>query len=173
MMTNNPLRYKAGAASVCFTPDELFWLAGYAVRTAPARGKISDLFVSAFALEDETGQRFVIASAEIIAINAEIAERVANVIHARHGLSRHQLLLAATHTHYAPEFRPDKQLFFHIPDEYGAKLPSVAKKLVTAITQAIDQAFEQLEPVRLFARMTTAGFAHNRRRRGVKAGTPS
>src|SRR4051794_9604699 len=139
-MIDNPLRYKAGAASVCFTPDEPFWLAGYAVRNAPARGKISDLFVSALALEDETGQRFVIASAEIIAINAEIAERIADVIGTRHGLSRHQILLAATHTHYAPEFRSDKQLFFHIPDGYGAKLPAVAEKLLTATMQAIDQA---------------------------------
>ncbi len=172
-MTDNGLRYKAGAASVCFTPDEPFWLAGYAVRTAPARGKISDLFVSALALEDETGQRFVIASAEIIVVNAEIADRVAEVTQTRHGLSRQQLLLAATHTHYAPEFRKDKQLFFHISDEYGAKLPAVADKLIAAFTDAIDQALARLEPVRLFARKTTAGFAHNRRRRGVKAGKPS
>src|SRR4051812_14481084 len=98
-MIKTQFRYKAGAASVCFTPDEPFWLAGYAVRTAPAHGKISDLFVSALAFEDETGQQFVIASAEIIAINAEIADRVAEIMRARHGLSRHQILLAATHTH--------------------------------------------------------------------------
>jgi hypothetical protein len=115
----------------------------------------------------------VIASAEIIAINAEISNRVAGVIQTRHGLSRQQVLLAATHTHYAPEFRKDKQLFFHIPDEYGAKLPAVADKLVAAFTDAIDQALARLEPVRLFARKTTADFAHNRRRRGVKAGKPS
>ena len=172
-MSDTELRYKAGAASVCYTPDEPFWLAGYAVRTAPARGKISDLYVSALALGDETGERFVIVSAEIIAINAAIADRVADTVRARHGLSRHQILVAATHTHYAPEFRPDKRLFFHIPDEYGAKIPAVAEKLVAAITQAIDLAVARLEPVRLFARKTTAGFAHNRRRRGVRAGKPS
>src|SRR3954468_19863914 len=114
-MTSDPFRYKAGGASVCFTPEEPFWLAGYAVRTAPARGKISDLYASALALEDETGQRFVIASADIIAINTTIADRVAEAIQARHGLSRQQLLLTATHSHYAPEFRPDKAVFFHIP----------------------------------------------------------
>jgi neutral ceramidase len=172
-MTNNPMRYRAGAASESYTPDEPFWLAGYAVRTAPARGKISDLYVSALALEDETGQRFVIASAEIIAVNAEISDQVAEAMRLRHGLTRRQLLLAATHTHYAPEFRLDKQLFFHIPDEYVAKIPAVAEKLVTAFTQAIDQALARLEPVRLFARKTSVGFAHNRRRRGVKAGKPS
>lgn len=172
-MTNNPLCYKAGAASVCITPDESLWLAGYAVRTAPARGTITDLYANALALEDETGQRFVIASAEIIAINRAVADRVADAMRARHGLARRQLLITATHTHYAPEFRSDKQVFFHIPAEYGVKIPAVAEKLIAAISEAIDRALARLEPVRLFARRTTAGFAHNRRRRGVKAGTPS
>ncbi len=140
---------------------------------APARGKISDLYASALALEDETGQRFVMASVDIIAINAALFKRVAEHLQSRHGLTRRQLLLAATHTHYAPEFRTDKSVFFHIPDEYTAKMPVIADKLVVALTQAIDQALLRLEPVRLFARKAAAAFAHNRRRRGVKSGTPS
>ena len=47
--------YKAGAASVCITPDEPLWLAGYAARTAPARGKISDLYASALAIGRRNG----------------------------------------------------------------------------------------------------------------------
>lgn len=167
------MSYKAGSASVCITPDEPLWLAGYAVRRAPARGKISDLYASALALEDETGQRFVMASVDIIAINAALFNRVAEHVQSRHGLARRQLLLAATHTHYAPEFRTDKAVFFHIPDEYTAKMPAVENALVTALAQAIDQALTRIQPVRLFARKTIATFAHNRRRRGVKAGTPS
>src|SRR4051812_10601194 len=104
-MSSGQLRYKAGSASVCITPDEPYWLAGYAVRTAPAQGKISDLYASALALEDENGQRLIIASLEVIAINRELAARVAESLQARHGLVRRQLLLTATHTHYAPEFR--------------------------------------------------------------------
>lgn len=172
-VSRTPLSYKAGSASVCITPDEPLWLAGYAVRTAPACGKISDLYASALALEDDTGQRFVIASADTIAINTEVADRVAEAMQAQHGLSRSHLLITATHTHYAPEFRLDKQVFFHIPAEYAAKIPTAAEKLIAALTQAINQSLSRLEPVRLFARKATAGFAHNRRRRGVKAGTPS
>ncbi len=172
-MSSSSFKYKAGGASVCFTPDELLWLAGYAVRNAPAHGKISDLYASALALEDETGQRFVIASADIIAVNPAVRDRVAKELQQRHGLSHHQLLLTATHTHYAPEFRPDKALFFHVAPEYATKIPAVANKLVESITAAIDQALARLEPVRLFARKASAGFAHNRRRRGVKAGNPS
>ncbi|HVT26486.1 MAG TPA: neutral/alkaline non-lysosomal ceramidase N-terminal domain-containing protein, partial [Lacipirellulaceae bacterium] len=167
------LNYKAGAANVCITPDESLWLAGYAVRTAPARGKISDLYASALAIEDGGGQRFVIVSLEMIAVNAALSNRVAEAIRVRNGLARHQLLFTATHTHYAPEFRPDKALFFHIPGDYAAKIPAVAEKLADALTQVVDQAISSLVPVRLFARKTAATFAHNRRRRGVKAGNPS
>jgi len=166
------LSYKAGAATVCITPDEPLWLAGYAARTAPSRGTISELYAGALALEDQSGKRFVIASMDLIAITPTIADSVFDAVRARHGISRRQLLLAATHTHYGPEFRPDKQVFFNIPPEYGAKLPAVAKKLAAALTQVIDQALERLEPVRLFARKATAGFAHNRRRHGIVAGAP-
>jgi neutral ceramidase len=172
-MSRNALNYKAGAASVCITPDEPLWLAGYAVRKAPANGKISELYASALVLEDGTGQQFVIASLEIVSVNSKIAEKIADQVRARHGLSRQQLMLTATHTHYAPEYRADKQLFFHIPAEYAAKFSTVEDRLVAAMTRAIDEAVSRLEPVRLFAHKTTAGFAHNRRRHGVKAGTPS
>jgi neutral ceramidase len=161
------LSYKAGSASICITPDEPLWLAGYAVRTAPARGTISDLYASALAFEDESGQRFVIVSADIIAITRAVADEVADAVCSRHGLSRPQLLLAATHTHYGPEFRADKQVFFNIPSEYAAKLQAVAKNLTSALSQVIDQAIADLAPAKLFARKTSTSFAHNRRRVGA------
>jgi hypothetical protein len=167
------LGYKAGTASVCVTPDESLWLAGYAVRAAPARGKISDLYASALALQDETGQRFVLASMDVIAITRAMTDGVVEAMRERYGLSRARLMVAATHTHYGPEFRPDKQLFFNIPAEYAAKMDLVAENLAASLTQAIDAALTCLEPVRLFVRKTTAGFAHNRRRHGVKDGRPS
>ena len=68
---------------------------------------------------------------------------------------------------------PRQAIFFHIPPDYGAKIPAVAERLAQALTQVIDRALARLEPVRIFERKTTAGFAHNRRRRGVVAGRPS
>ncbi|HEX5472548.1 MAG TPA: neutral/alkaline non-lysosomal ceramidase N-terminal domain-containing protein [Lacipirellulaceae bacterium] len=172
-VTNPALKYKAGGASICITPEDPFWLAGYAVRTTPALGKISDLYASALALEDETGQRFVISSVEMIAVDAELCDRVADAVRQRHGLLRHQLSFTATHTHYAPEFRPDKALFFHIPTDYALKIPAVAERLADSLIEVIDEALSRLEPVQLFTRTASACFAHNRRRRGVKAGKPS
>jgi neutral ceramidase len=173
MMPHSSFSYRVGAARECVTPSEPLWLAGYAARTGPARGKISDLNASAVAFEDDTGQRFVIASVDLIAITPTISKPVYDVAFARHGLRREQVLLTATHTHYGPEFRPDKAFFFNIPPEYAAKLPAEAERLANALSRAIDAAWERLLPARLFFRSTTANFAHNRRRHGVKDGLPS
>ena len=171
-MTGTPLSYKAGAAHVCVTPDESLWLAGYASRTAPAGGKVSDLFASALALEDNYGGPFVIVSVDLIAVTPIIAQPVLEAVRVRHGLARERVLLTATHTHYGPEFRPDKQVFFKIPDEYAEKIPGVAGKFTALLVEVIGKALERLEPARLFVRKTSAGFAHNRRRHGVVAGSP-
>src|SRR5438067_998983 len=116
------MSWKAGTASVVITPDEPLWLAGFAARTEPAKGKISDLRASALALEDDSGGRLVIASMDIIAITKLVADPVIEQVRAATGLTSDRLILAATHTHYGPEFRPDKELFFKIPPQYGAKI---------------------------------------------------
>src|SRR3954449_9798949 len=102
-MSSIPYTFRAGAASVTVTPDEPLWLAGYAVRNEPARGKITELHASAFALEDAASQRLVIASLENLSITPAITQAVASSLRARYGVLRHEILFAATHTHYAPE----------------------------------------------------------------------
>src|SRR5438067_13811463 len=100
------MSYKAATASELISPDEPLWLAGFAARTEPAKGKISDLRASALALEDESGGRLVIASMDIIAITRIVADPVIERVRAATGLTSDRLILAATHTHYGPEFRP-------------------------------------------------------------------
>jgi hypothetical protein len=165
--------FKAGAATHCITPDKPLWLAGYASRTSPARGKLSDLFASAVVIEDQTGQRLAIVSIDLIAITPIIGDSVLSALAAKHGLSRREVLLFPTHTHYAPEFRPDKAPFFHIPGEFAKKLPVEADRLAALIIDVVDRAFLCVEPVRLFVKRTAADFAHNRRRLGVKGGNAS
>jgi len=168
------LEYRAGTASELITPTEPLWLAGYLARSEPAKGKISDLHASALALEDSQGQRLIIASIDLIAITKVIADPIYQAVEQQLNLPRERLILAATHTHYGPEFRPDKEVFFRIPREYGgAKITGIAKKISDALTRVILDACENFEPVRLFARITSASFAHNRRRAGVKGGAPS
>jgi hypothetical protein len=167
------MAWRAGTASGIVTPDEPLWLAGYAARTEPAKGRISDLRASALALEDETGSRLVLASIDLIAITKLIAEPVYAAVAREIGLPRERLILAATHTHYGPEFRPDKALFFKIPPDYTARIEPTAARMAEALARVIVAATKRMVPVRLVAREATATFAHNRRRAGVKGGNPS
>src|SRR5947199_8688034 len=121
--------WKAAAASTVITPTEPLWLAGFAARTEPAKGKTSALRASALALEDDSGGRLVIASMDIIAITRIVADPVIERVRAATGLTSDRLILAATHTHYGPEFRPDKELFFKIPPQYRPKITPAAHKL--------------------------------------------
>jgi hypothetical protein len=165
--------WSAGTASEIVTPDQPLWLAGFAARTAPAAGAISDLRASAVTLQDDAGGRLVIASIDLIAITPIIAEPVYEQVQRELGLPRERLILAATHTHYGPEFRPDKALFFKIPPEYAAKIQPTAAAMAAALARVIVESTRRMVPVRLFARRGSASFAHNRRREGVKGGNPS
>ena len=119
--------WKAGTASQIFTPDEPMWLAGYAARTEPAKGKVSDLRAKALALEDANGARLLILTVDLIAVQlGPTAAGVAEHLHHRHGLPRERIVMAASHTHYGPEIRPDKALFFGIPAEFAQKIDDAA-----------------------------------------------
>ena len=165
--------YNAGAATERITPPEPVWMAGFAARTHAAKGKISDLFASALALQDDTGGWLIIASVDIIAITKVIADAVYAAVERELGLPRERLILAATHTHFGPEFREDKALFFNVPPEFARFLPAVRMQLIDALVRVIIASTKNMVPVRLVARRSSAGFAHNRRREGLKGGTPS
>ena len=165
--------YKAGTASEKITPTEPLWMAGYAARTQPAQGTISDLFASALALEDSAGGWLIIASIDLIAITKAITDPVCEAVQRELGLPRERLVLPCTHTHFGPEFRDDKVTFFKVPPEYATKLPTFRQQLIDALVRVIVASTKNMVPVRLVARRSAAGFAHNRRREGVKGGAPS
>ena len=156
--------FKAGtASSITITPTEPMWLTGFAVRTAPSRGKINDLFAKAVALEDSTGHRVVIVSCDLIAISRDVAQRVSAEVKKRFGLSRDQILLCSTHTHYGPELRPDKIPFFNIPPEFAAKVQPYADFITATLIDLIGAALQNLTPATRSIAQATADFATNRR----------
>jgi hypothetical protein len=159
--------WKAGTAATTFTPDEPLWLAGYAARTAPAKGKISDLHAKALALEDAAGERFLLLTIDLIAVQlGPTAASVGEHLERRHKLPRDRVMMAASHTHYGPEIRADKALFFGIPPGYAAKIDLAAARVRQAMIDVADRALAALRPARLTARQTSATFADNRRAHG-------
>ena len=159
-------QWRAAAASTIFTPDEPVWLAGYAARTTPAHGKISDLRAKALALEDEAGVRLLLLTVDLIGTGPLVTAGVRQHLQRRHGLQEANVLFAASHTHYGPEVRPDKALFFGSPDPYVEKILSSATRVREALIEVSDRALAALRPAELFIRRTAATFADNRRAQG-------
>ena len=156
--------YRAGTASAVITPSEPMWLAGYAVRTRPSGGTLSDLYAKALAMQDDGGGRFVLVTADLIAISREISSAVAEQVERAHGISRNRILFSASHSHYGPEVRPDKVEFFKIPPEFAAKIEPYRAWLIDTLIELVGRALSDMRPVRLRAHRTKAGFASNRRK---------
>jgi hypothetical protein len=157
------MTWKAGVATAVITPTKPMWLAGWAIRTEPARGTLSDLFARALALEDPSGGRFVFLTVDLIAVSRDMADRLAAQVQARFGLPRERLMICASHTHGGPEVRPDKVPFLHIPPEFASKIGPYVDGLIKQLAGLICEALGELRPANLVARKTSVSFAHNRR----------
>jgi neutral ceramidase len=155
--------WRAGAASTVITPAGSMWLAGWAVRTAPSRGTLTELHAKALAIEDHRGSRLVLLTVDLIAVSREIATAVAGQIQQRWGLPRERLMICASHTHCGPEVRPDKVPFFRIPPEYAGKIGPHVSWLTTRLVEVIGAAIAEMQPARLTAHQASVPFAHNRR----------
>jgi hypothetical protein len=162
-MASVGITWKAGAASTAITPAGSMWLAGWAARTGPSRGTVSDLHAKALAIEAPDGGRLVVLTVDLIAVAREIATMVADEVRRGWGLPRDRLMIVASHTHCGPEIRPDKIPFFHIPPEYAAKIGPYVDWLTTRLVEVIGDAIAGMRPALLSAHQTTAPFAHNRR----------
>jgi neutral ceramidase len=158
--------WKAGVATTTITPAEPMWLAGWAARREPASGASADLFAKALALEDPAGERFVIVTADLIAIRRSLANAVAARIELRWRIARERILFNASHTHTGPEVRPDKVRFFEIPEPFARKIPAYVASVEEKLAAVIDTALASLEPARIGFTAAHASFAANRRAAG-------
>jgi hypothetical protein len=160
--------WQVGSASVVITPDEPMWMAGYAARAEPSRGTISDLRARAVAIQDSARKDppLVIVSVDLIAVQDWLIDAVAPDITRRFGVPRERMLFAATHTHFGPEIRADKEYFFKIPPEWGAKIPAYLEILQRKLIDVISRALQAMAPATLHLARAQAGFAHNRRPHG-------
>ncbi|QDT99052.1 neutral/alkaline non-lysosomal ceramidase N-terminal domain-containing protein [Gimesia aquarii] len=155
--------WKAGSASVVITPEKDLWMAGYGGRTAPAEGKLHDLWLKVLVIEASNGHRGVIVSTDTLGIPQSIYNNVCAALKEKFDLDRNQIMLNSSHTHCGPVLRGALHDIYplnanHLKDinEYSDKLE---QKLVTAVGTAI----KKLEPASLYSGEGFTSFAVNRR----------
>lgn len=155
--------WKAGASRAVITPKRLLWLSGYASRDKPAEGVLHDLWLKALALEDRSGSRAVLVTADLIGFSKSIYDNVCARLESRHGLTRGQILLTASHTHCGPVINDSLMDLYPIDAEQGAWIDQYTRELEDKVVSVVAEALEKLAPAQVSAGAGVARFAVNRR----------
>ncbi len=155
--------FQAGAAKVPITPRTPVWLTGFAARTSPATTVGLDLYARAVALEDPSGYRVVIVTADLLGVTREITSEVAERLQKRTELGRMQVLFNASHTHSGPAVWPRLDLAPFTSPERDAANREYGRFLADQFEAVAMNALGHLEPVTLTFGWAQASFAMNRR----------
>ena len=155
--------WQAGFAAVKITPEAPVPMAGYAARDHPSEGVVADLYAKVLALVDNSGERAVWITTDLIGLRAGVAEPICERVMQRTGLKRHQLLINSSHTHTGPAIADSDVAAYGIASEPAARMRAYREWLQDRIVAAVEQALSRLEPVELWYGSGVVPFAMNRR----------
>jgi hypothetical protein len=85
-ITNAQMR--AGVARKSITPELPVWLSGYASRDKPSTEVLHDLWAKALVIEENSKNRVIIVTQDILGLSHDISEEVARRIMNNHGIDR-------------------------------------------------------------------------------------
>ena len=156
------LNWKAGTARAVITPQKPLWMAGYGSRTAPAEGKLHDLFIRVLALEDAAGHRGVVLSSDTLGIPKSMYDKICMLLKNRHGLDRSQVILNASHTHCGPVLQGALLDIYPVSDQQLRDIDEYSAWLTAEIVATIGRALDDLQPATVSRGMGMSDFAVNR-----------
>ena len=159
----SPAELRAGVARVSITPDvtaERVPLGGYTARGAKRATGVHDAVNARALVVDDGKTRLALVSCELLTVPASLKTAVLARLP---GWSPERLLLAATHTHSAPDSqRLNAKMRFPVPGiaTFDAKaLEWTAER----VAQSVREASDRLEPVSLAVGSAEAGLSRLRR----------
>lgn len=163
-------QWKAGVGKVRITPRKNIWMSGFGARTKAAEGVLHDLYAKALALEDGSGRRAVVVSADILGFPAPVANRIAQAAGKHYGLGRDRLMLNASHTHCGPALATPRRavLSAMAGDADWRDIEAYTREFEVHVLGAIGQAIRALRPARISFGHGHTEFAVNRRRKTDK-----
>jgi hypothetical protein len=157
--------WKAGVAKTNITPDHYLWMAGYAARTKPAEGKMTDLWAKALVLEDQAGKKAVLVALDVVGIDRGLSTAICQKLEKKHGLDRSQIAINCSHTHSGPvvnrNLRPMHE--YSLDKANQDLIHQYADKLEAAVIDVVGQALGKLAPAAIEWGSGRADFAVNRR----------
>ncbi len=157
--------WQTGAASVVITPENFMWMAGYGSRTAPASGKLTELWAKALVLDDSHGSRGVIVTLDLVGIDRSLSQQVCGELEKSYGLTRHQIMICTSHTHSGPVVGMNLAPlhYWGLDARQQSLIDQYKSRLVEQIVSVVGAALENLEASRLQWGSGYESFAVNRR----------
>ncbi len=159
------VKWRAGVSKVDITPSEALRLSGYAARHGVSVGVADPLFVRALVLWPDKDAPMAIVSIDATGIPGSMTNRISKVVQERWGIGRARFVLAATHSHSAPQLDDFAPNLFPtpLPDDQKVVTHRYTELVEKSILDAIASAMESPQDARLRFGTGIATFAANRR----------
>ncbi len=140
-------------------------MAGYAARTRPADGKLTELWAKAIVLEDRDGNRGIVLTLDLVGIDREMSQTICDSLKEKYGFSRDQIAICCSHTHSGPVVgRNLGPLHYLLLDEAQRQaVDDWVAKFQTQVVAMVGEAVGKLAPSELTWGSGTASLAVNRR----------
>lgn len=155
--------WKAGVARVVITPEHSIWLAGYAARNRLSEGTLHDLWAKVLVIEDAMGERAVLVTTDLLGLAKNISDRIRDQLKAKFELSRAQIILNSSHTHSGPVLKDALTDIYPLDPHQLKIIGHYSDKLAGKIMAIVGEAFQSMEPVRIYAQYGVTRFQVNRR----------
>jgi len=156
--------WQAGVNRMVITPEESMWMAGYAARNNPSKGKIHDLWVKALAIEDESGNKAVLVTTDIIGYSRELSESICKRLEDQFNLKRENIILSSSHTHSCPVCNKNLiNIYPPFDEKQMGKINEYQSYLEEKVVSCTSNALDNMEPASLSSGIGIARFAVNRR----------
>ncbi len=163
MIHDAAAQWKAGAAKVTITPEQLMWMSGYGGRDHTAEGKLTELWGKAVALQDPQGERAVLVTLDLVGIDRSTAEHICAAAAERFKLRREQIAINCSHTHCGPVVGHNLGAMYSFDAVERQRVDIYTRQLESKLVDLIGAALQKLAPARIEYSEGTCDFAVNRR----------
>lgn len=155
--------WKAGVAKMVITPEKPLWMGGYAFRDKPAEEKLHDLWAKALFLEDASGNKALLITADLVAFPKAVSDRICDDLQVKMGLSRAQIILNCSHTHSGPVLSNALTDIYPMNELQKQQVEQYTDRLCARIAELGQKARNDAEPVNLCSANGVVRFQVNRR----------
>ncbi|MCO5235846.1 MAG: neutral/alkaline non-lysosomal ceramidase N-terminal domain-containing protein [Chitinophagaceae bacterium] len=161
--TGSSKNWKAGVARVVITPERPQWMAGYGSRDRVSEGKIVDIWAKALALQDESGKRSVLVTADLVGIPKKLSDHIRDQVKIKYNLSRPQIAINTSHTHTGPVLSDALVSIYPVNASQQKDIDEYTVQLGEKIIALVGKALRSMEPVKLYSGNGVTRFQVNRR----------